>query len=184
MPEIIEIHRDADRRRASPTPAGGDVFFDVAKDPELRQAQQPLGRRAAGRRRRSMPRRSDRPATSPCGRSAKPGEPAWDSPWGKGRPGWHIECSAMSRGAARRNVRYSRRRARSDVPAPRERNRPKRMLPRQADGEVLAAQRPAAGRPRQAKWAADRDREAPPNRSNRPRPARSAAAKGAADWRT
>jgi len=29
-------------------------------------------------------------------KSAKPGEPAWDSPWGKGRPGWHIECSAMS----------------------------------------------------------------------------------------
>src|SRR5690606_16302319 len=28
---------------------------------------------------------------------AKPGEPSWDSPWGKGRPGWHIECSAMSR---------------------------------------------------------------------------------------
>ena len=30
-------------------------------------------------------------------KSAKPGEPAWDSPWGKGRPGWHIECSAMSK---------------------------------------------------------------------------------------
>ena len=29
-------------------------------------------------------------------KSAKPGEPSWDSPWGKGRPGWHIECSAMS----------------------------------------------------------------------------------------
>ena len=29
-------------------------------------------------------------------KGAKPGEPAWDSPWGKGRPGWHIECSAMS----------------------------------------------------------------------------------------
>ena len=29
-------------------------------------------------------------------KSAKPGEPLWDSPWGKGRPGWHIECSAMS----------------------------------------------------------------------------------------
>ncbi len=28
-------------------------------------------------------------------KAAKPGEPAWDSPWGKGRPGWHIECSAM-----------------------------------------------------------------------------------------
>ena len=33
---------------------------------------------------------------SPCGRRAKPGEPAWPSPWGPGRPGWHIECSAMS----------------------------------------------------------------------------------------
>ena len=29
-------------------------------------------------------------------KAAKPGEPAWDSPWGPGRPGWHIECSAMS----------------------------------------------------------------------------------------
>jgi cysteinyl-tRNA synthetase len=29
-------------------------------------------------------------------KSSKPGEPSWDSPWGKGRPGWHIECSAMS----------------------------------------------------------------------------------------
>ena len=30
-------------------------------------------------------------------KAAKPGEPSWDSPWGKGRPGWHIECSAMAR---------------------------------------------------------------------------------------
>jgi len=29
-------------------------------------------------------------------KAAKPGEPAWESPWGPGRPGWHIECSAMS----------------------------------------------------------------------------------------
>ena len=29
-------------------------------------------------------------------KSSKPGEPAWDSPWGQGRPGWHIECSVMS----------------------------------------------------------------------------------------
>ena len=32
----------------------------------------------------------------PCGRRSKPGEPSWPSPWGAGRPGWHIECSAMS----------------------------------------------------------------------------------------
>jgi len=30
-------------------------------------------------------------------KSAKPGEPTWESPWGPGRPGWHIECSAMAR---------------------------------------------------------------------------------------
>jgi cysteinyl-tRNA synthetase len=36
------------------------------------------------------------PADFALWKSAKPGEPAWDSPWGKGRPGWHIECSAMS----------------------------------------------------------------------------------------
>ena len=30
-------------------------------------------------------------------KASKPGEPAWDSPWGRGRPGWHIECSAMAR---------------------------------------------------------------------------------------
>ena len=30
-------------------------------------------------------------------KAAKPGEPFWDSPWGKGRPGWHIECSAMAK---------------------------------------------------------------------------------------
>ena len=46
---------------------------------------------------------------------------AWDSPWGRGRPGWHIECSAMAETAARRAVRDPRRRQRPDLPAPRER---------------------------------------------------------------
>src|SRR3989440_3920159 len=36
------------------------------------------------------------PADFALWKAAKPGEPAWDSPWGPGRPGWHIECSAMS----------------------------------------------------------------------------------------
>ena len=36
------------------------------------------------------------PADFALWKAQKPGEPAWDSPWGKGRPGWHIECSAMS----------------------------------------------------------------------------------------
>ena len=60
--------------------------------------------------------------------------------------------------AAGRVVRHPRRRAGPDVPAPRERNRPERVLPRQADGQVLAAQRPDAGL--QTRWA--RSAAAPP----------------------
>ncbi len=44
-----------------------------------------------------MAERKRSPADFALWKSAKPGEPSWDSPWGKGRPGWHIECSAMSR---------------------------------------------------------------------------------------
>ena len=44
-----------------------------------------------------MAERKRSPGDFALWKSAKPGEPAWDSPWGKGRPGWHIECSAMSR---------------------------------------------------------------------------------------
>ena len=59
-------------------------------------------------------------------KAAKPGEPDWDSPWGRGRPGWHIECSAMSLVDPRRGLRPPRWRRRPRVPAPRERARPGR----------------------------------------------------------
>ena len=39
-------------------------------------------------------------------KASKPGEPYWDSPWGPGRPGWHIECSAMSRYATRKSSTF------------------------------------------------------------------------------
>ena len=76
--------------------SSGDVFFDVAKNPEYgklsnRRAdeQQGEGGGAASKKRSA--------GDFALWKSAKPGEPAWDSPWGKGRPGWHIECSAMSK---------------------------------------------------------------------------------------
>ena len=76
--------------------ADGDVFFDVLKDSEYgklnnRSAddQQGEGGTAAGKKRSA--------ADFALWKSAKAGEPAWESPWGPGRPGWHIECSAMSR---------------------------------------------------------------------------------------
>ena len=66
-------------------------------------------------------------ATSRCGRPTKPGEPAsasWATPFGRGRPGWHLECSAMAAPVPRRHVRHPRRRPRPAVPAPRERAGP------------------------------------------------------------
>ncbi len=76
--------------------SGGDVFFDVLKDPHYGKLsnrrpdeQQGEGGGAASKK--------HSPGDFALWKSAKPGEPAWDSPWGKGRPGWHIECSAMSK---------------------------------------------------------------------------------------
>ena len=56
---------------------------------------------------------------------AKPGEPSWESPWGLGRPGWHIECSAMSAASVEERAfrEHPRWRDGSEVPPPRERDR-------------------------------------------------------------
>jgi cysteinyl-tRNA synthetase len=74
----------------------GNVWFDVAKDADYgklsnrKVEEQESGTRAlAGGGKRN-------PLDFALWKAAKPGEPFWDSPWGKGRPGWHIECSAMS----------------------------------------------------------------------------------------
>lgn len=74
----------------------GDVFFDVTKDEQYGkltnrswQSLQGEGGEAADRKRH--------PADFALWKRAKEGEPSWESPWGPGRPGWHIECSAMSR---------------------------------------------------------------------------------------
>jgi cysteinyl-tRNA synthetase len=76
--------------------ADGDVFFDVMRDEDYGKLsnrsvenQQGEGGEAASRKRS--------PGDFALWKSAKPGEPSWTSPWGAGRPGWHIECSAMSR---------------------------------------------------------------------------------------
>lgn len=74
----------------------GDVYFDVARDPQYGKLS---NRDVASMQGEGgeMAERKRSPADFALWKSAKPGEPAWDSPWGKGRPGWHIECSAMSR---------------------------------------------------------------------------------------
>ena len=76
--------------------ADGDVYFRVERDEEYGKLS---GRRLedmlAGAR-IEVDARKENPMDFTLWKAAKPGEPAWDSPWGKGRPGWHIECSAMS----------------------------------------------------------------------------------------
>ena len=131
----------------------GDVYFDVAKDTGYGKLSRRTAESLQGEG-GDMAERKRSPGDFALWKSAKPGEPAWDSPWGKGRPGWHIECSAMSRAHFGRNVRHPRRRVGFGVSASRKRNRPKRMCPRQAASEILAAQRPDAGRrrSRQNRW--------------------------------
>ncbi len=74
----------------------GDVYFDVGRDAQYGKLSNRSiesvhgdGGETAARKRHV--------ADFALWKSAKPSEPSWDSPWGKGRPGWHIECSAMSR---------------------------------------------------------------------------------------
>jgi cysteinyl-tRNA synthetase len=93
--QIIELcHKLIDKGFAYA--AEGNVYFDVTRDEDYgklskrRIEEQEAGLRdveGAGKR---------HPADFALWKSAKPGEPQWPSPWGPGRPGWHIECSAMS----------------------------------------------------------------------------------------
>ncbi len=74
----------------------GDVYFEVVKYREYgRLSKRRLEDLQAGAR-VDVDERKRHPMDFALWKSSKPGEPAWESPWGLGRPGWHIECSAMS----------------------------------------------------------------------------------------
>jgi cysteinyl-tRNA synthetase len=77
-------------------PADGDVYFAVEKfDDYLKLSKRNLEEMQAGAR-VDIDERKRHPMDFALWKAAKPGEPFWPSPWGNGRPGWHIECSAMS----------------------------------------------------------------------------------------
>ncbi len=74
----------------------GDVYFRVSQDKDYgKLSSRQLEDMQAGAR-VNVDERKENPMDFALWKSSKPGEPAWESPWGKGRPGWHIECSAMS----------------------------------------------------------------------------------------
>jgi cysteinyl-tRNA synthetase len=78
-------------------PLDGDVYFHVPKDEDYgKLSHRNIEEMMAGTRVEATDRKKN-PADFALWKAAKPGEPSWDSPWGPGRPGWHIECSAMSR---------------------------------------------------------------------------------------
>jgi len=75
---------------------GGDIYFDVSSFPEYgKLSHRSSDEILAGARVEVDPRKNN-PADFALWKAAKEGEPSWESPWGAGRPGWHIECSAMS----------------------------------------------------------------------------------------
>ena len=77
-------------------PLDGDVYFEVTKDSDYgKLSRRSVEEMLAGTRVEANDRKRN-PADFALWKKSKPGEPAWDSPWGPGRPGWHIECSAMS----------------------------------------------------------------------------------------
>ena len=77
-------------------PLDGDVYFEVSKDEDYgKLSRRSVEEMMVGTRVEASERKRN-PADFALWKTSKPGEPAWDSPWGPGRPGWHIECSAMS----------------------------------------------------------------------------------------
>ena len=77
-------------------PAGGDVFFRVTRSSDYgKLSHRTLDGMQAGAR-VEVDEDKEHPMDFVLWKGARPGEPAWDSPWGQGRPGWHIECTSMS----------------------------------------------------------------------------------------
>jgi cysteinyl-tRNA synthetase len=95
IPEIIGLVEKLISRGVA-YESQGDVYFQVSKYPKYaRLSKRDLEDMRAGERVTTGEQKRE-PLDFALWKAAKPGEPAWDSPWGKGRPGWHIECSAMA----------------------------------------------------------------------------------------
>jgi len=100
MPDILNMIKTLiDKGHAYTAKTGegqGDVYYDVSTFADYgKLSGKKLEDLRAGER-VAVDENKDDPLDFVLWKAAKPGEPSWDSPWGKGRPGWHIECSAMS----------------------------------------------------------------------------------------
>ncbi|WP_404359788.1 cysteine--tRNA ligase [Methylotuvimicrobium sp. KM1] len=98
IPEILAMIEKLIANGLAYVGSNGDVFYSVSKFSNYgRLSGKNLAELQAGERVEIEQAKQD-PLDFVLWKAAKPGEPAWESPWGQGRPGWHIECSAMSTG--------------------------------------------------------------------------------------
>jgi cysteinyl-tRNA synthetase len=95
IPEIVSLIRRLEERGLAYR-VDGDVFYSVEKFSGYgKLSRKNIGDLEAGAR-VEIDERKGSPLDFALWKSSKPGEPSWESPWGAGRPGWHVECSAMS----------------------------------------------------------------------------------------
>jgi len=95
IPEMLQLI-SALMEKGFAYPSGGDIFFSVRKFRDYgKLSKRDLEEMQAGAR-VEIDEKKEYPLDFALWKASKPGEPFWESPWGKGRPGWHIECSAMS----------------------------------------------------------------------------------------
>jgi cysteinyl-tRNA synthetase len=96
VPAMVAMIETLVRRGLAYAADNGDVYYAVREFPGYgKLSGKSLEDLRAGERVEVEPHKRD-PLDFVLWKAAKPGEPSWDSPWGKGRPGWHIECSVMS----------------------------------------------------------------------------------------
>lgn len=96
IPEMIELIQQLIERGLA-YPSGGDVYYRVRSFPEYGCLSGRKFEEMQAGARVDVNEQKEDPMDFVLWKEAKPGEPKWPSPWGDGRPGWHIECSAMSR---------------------------------------------------------------------------------------
>ena len=96
IPGMIQLVSDPDRERAMPI-RGTAMSFSLSNDFRITEnSQSEILRRCRPAPGWRSTNRKENPLDFALWKGSKPGEPFWESPWGKGRPGWHIECSVMS----------------------------------------------------------------------------------------
>jgi cysteinyl-tRNA synthetase len=96
MDDIIKMIKTLQEKSYAYAADNGDVYYDISKFKNYGQLSGKVLEDLRAGERVAIDEHKDDPLDFVLWKAAKPGEPYWESPWGKGRPGWHIECSAMA----------------------------------------------------------------------------------------